>query len=190
MPGTRPAPARLNVLMTRQQSVARFRRLARVLLPAIAITGLASCSSNAPVTDRPSASTSVQPNASPAPTASPVPSLPAAADGMDPNSCSDGRCEIRVTGPTTVPIPAQFGLGSIEVTAIGAQTVTMVVPLTRSNFSSDGGCSALITGQSASAPAHMDLTCHAGEKTIVNEMALEVAGIADGAAVIRIAPAT
>ncbi|MEQ4722978.1 hypothetical protein [Nonomuraea sp. B19D2] len=64
----------------------------------------------------------------------------------------------------------------------------MVAPLTQSAFSSDGGCSSVITGPAANDPAHVDLTCHTGEKAVFNKMKLEVVGIAKKAAVIRIRP--
>jgi hypothetical protein len=94
-----------------------------------------------------------------------------------------------VTGSATVPLPARFGLGPIEVTAVDTKTVTMVAPLTRSEFSSDGGCSSGVTGPAANSPAYVDLTCQVGEKAVLNEMNLEIVGIADHASVIRIRPA-
>jgi hypothetical protein len=127
---------------------------------------------------------------SPTANASPTLRLPVPADGADPRSCADGTCEIRVRGPVTVPLPARFGVGPLKVTAIKAQTVNMVIALRQSEFSSDGGCSAIITGPAPNAGGHVDLTCHANEKTVVNKMKLEVEGIADKAAIIRIRPAT
>ncbi|MFC4013293.1 hypothetical protein ACFOY2_39120 [Nonomuraea purpurea] len=94
-----------------------------------------------------------------------------------------------MTRGVTVPLPARFGLGPIEVTAIDGKTVTMVAPLTQSEFSSDGGCSATITGPAANASAYVDLTCPTGEKAVVNKMNLKVVGIVKKAAVIRIRPA-
>jgi hypothetical protein len=93
-----------------------------------------------------------------------------------------------VTGPTAVPLPARSGLGSIQVTSVDAQVVTMIVPLTRSRFSSDGGCSATFTGPEAGFSAYASLACPSGEKSIINGIAIEVAAISDGAAVIRIGP--
>ncbi|MFI7639724.1 hypothetical protein [Nonomuraea sp. NPDC049400] len=93
-----------------------------------------------------------------------------------------------MTRGVTVPLPARFGLGPVEVTAINGKTVRMVAPLTQSKFSSDGGCSATITGPAANAAPYVDLTCHTGEKAVFNKMKLEVVGIAKKAAVIRIRP--
>ncbi|MGP4026270.1 hypothetical protein [Actinomadura sp. 3N407] len=93
-----------------------------------------------------------------------------------------------MTGPVTIPLLGGSGLGPIEVTAISDRTVRMVAPLTGAEFSSDGGCSSTFTGPGANTSAHMDLTCHAGEKAVVNMVSLEVAGIGDEGAVIRIRP--
>jgi hypothetical protein len=87
-----------------------------------------------------------------------------------------------------VPLPARSGLGPIQVTSIDAELVTMIVPLTKSEFSSDGGCSALFTGPAPGFSAYASLTCRAGEKNVTNQVAIEVATIADGAAIIRISP--
>jgi hypothetical protein len=179
--------------MSRPQSVARSHRLARVLLSLLGVGWLAACAPNAPVADPPpSASiTSTAPAASSTPTtATPTPTLPVPADGTDLRACRDGTCEVRVTGPTAVPLPARLRLGPINVLTIDAQTVTMVVPLAGSTFDSDGGCSATFTGPGAGSPMMMSLACHAGEKNVVNGVAIEVAGIADGAAVLRIGPAS
>jgi hypothetical protein len=94
-----------------------------------------------------------------------------------------------VTAPVTVPLPARYGLGPIEVTAISAQTVTMVAPLLQSEFSSDGGCQATFTGPAANSSAYVSLTCRTGDKAVINKLNLQAVGVTDQAAVIRIRPA-
>lgn len=94
-----------------------------------------------------------------------------------------------MTASVTVPLPARFGLGPIEVTAINAQTVTMVAPLLQSEFSSDGGCESGFTGPAANSSAYVSLTCHTGDKAVINEMNLQAVGVTDQAAIIRIRPA-
>ncbi|WP_147268291.1 hypothetical protein [Spongiactinospora rosea] len=88
-----------------------------------------------------------------------------------------------------MPLPRRFGIGPIRVTGVEDDTITMVVPLTRSKFESDGGCSATLIGSSADAPAHWDLTCRSAEKVTINQMTLTVTDITDKAAIIRIRPA-
>jgi hypothetical protein len=170
------------------------------VLPAVLAVALiavvASCSPDdsksggATATGSRPAKTSASPTASrpPKATASPTPSLPAPADGTNRRACADGSCEIRVTKPVSVPLPARFGLGSLEVTAVDDRTVTMVATLTQSEFSSDGGCGATFTGPSADSPGFATMTCHSGEKVALNKMGLTVVGVLDHAAVLRIRP--
>lgn len=192
--------------MTRSYSAARPRprSLTRALL-SVAVTGalavLAACSSDDPdpdaagasersPADSPTASAPSPSGAPTSPTASPTPSLPRPSDGTNARACADGTCEIRVSGPVSVPLPERFGLGSVEVVSVDDTTVTMIAPLTRSEFSSDGGCSSMITGPGANSGGHVSLTCHSGEKAVVNALDLEVVGIVDQAAVLRLRPAT
>lgn len=96
-----------------------------------------------------------------------------------------------MTRRATVPLPARFGLGPIYVASIDARTITMGVPIIGSDFATDGGCSAGITGPGANTMASVDLTCRAGDKAVINnKMRIEVLGIsATHKAVIRIRPA-
>ena len=170
------------------------RPLTSVLLAAAVTAVVASCSSNESATDRIAASTSAPStptvSSTPAsPASSPTPSLAPPADGDNFRACADGTCEIRVTTPVTVPLPARFGLGPIEVTAINAQTVTMVAPLLQPEFSSDGGCESTFTGPAANSSAYVSLTCHTGDKAVINELNLQAVGVTDQAAIIRIRPA-
>ncbi|MFI6390692.1 hypothetical protein [Nonomuraea sp. NPDC050540] len=69
------------------------------------------------------------------------------------------------------------------------ETVSFVAPMIGARVSSDGGCSATITGPSANSAAFWGLTCGAGGTTVVNKMSLEVVGVTGKTAVIRIRPA-
>lgn len=129
-------------------------------------------------------------SASTGPSRSPSPTLPVPADGEDAQACADGTCEIRVAASTSVPLPARWGIGPLEVTAVDAETVSIVAPFTTSEFSSNGSCGATFTGPSASGPGRLNLNCRAGEKPVVNDMALEVVGILDENAVLRVRPVT
>jgi hypothetical protein len=151
---------------------------------------LAACSSDAPVTGRPSASASapvaVAPTVSATPSASSAPSALVPADGTNVRSCRDGRCEVRVSARGTVPLPARTGLGSVEVIAVDATALTMVIPLTGTNFDGDGGCAPFITGPAAGSSGFVTLSCAAGERGVVNKVTFEVPEIDAGSAVLRV----
>ncbi|WP_128431631.1 hypothetical protein [Streptomyces cyaneus] len=133
-----------------------------------------------------------QPPPTPAPptTSAPPSTAPTAADGTRYSACTDGTCEIRVTDAARIPVPDRFGLGPVTVTAVSGGTVTMFAPLTQSEFASDGGCEASFTGPAADSSAVAQLTCDRGAKAVVNQMGLQVVHVGDGAAVLRIRPAT
>jgi hypothetical protein len=84
-----------------------------------------------------------------------------------------------------VPLPARTGLGPVEVIAVDATAVTMVIPLTGPKFDSDGGCSPFITGPAAGSSGFVTLSCAAGDRGVLNKVTLEVPEIADGSAVLR-----
>lgn len=180
--------------MAYPQLVVRSGPLARVLLTVLATGMLVSCSSNESGSEGTAASTSAPPRASATsavPTASPTTSLPAAADGENTRACADGTCEIRVSSPAKVPLPARLGLGPLEVTAIEDETVSMVAPLIQPEFASDGVCEGTVTGPGAGISGNVALICHVGKTAVLNKVSLEVVGIdiADQAAVLRIRPA-
>jgi hypothetical protein len=95
-----------------------------------------------------------------------------------------------VSADAEVPLPARSGLGPAAVVAIDATTVTMVIPLTGTEFDSDGGCSPNITGPAAGSSGYVTLNCAAGDRGAVNKVTFEVLEIADGAAVLRVRPAS
>lgn len=143
--------------------------------------------------------TSAPPSTTPPPTAPPStappstapPSTPpTAADGTRYSACADGTCEVRVSAEASVPVPDRFGLGPLTVTAISGGTVMLFAPLTQSDFSSDGGCEASFTGPGADSSAYAQMTCGRGAKAVVNQMRLQVVDVRDGAAILRIRPAT
>jgi hypothetical protein len=89
-----------------------------------------------------------------------------------------------------VPLPARSGLGPIEVVAVDATNVSMVIPLTGTKFDSDGGCSPFITGPGAGSSGYVTLSCAEGARAVVNKVSVEVLDIAGGAAVLRVRPAS
>ncbi|MEC3958791.1 hypothetical protein VMT65_37550 [Nocardia sp. CDC153] len=51
--------------------------------------------------------------------------LPTAADGTNLDACANGNCEIRVDGPTTIPIPGYSRLGGpVKIGQIAPGSVT------------------------------------------------------------------
>jgi hypothetical protein len=95
-----------------------------------------------------------------------------------------------VSARTKLPLPARSGLGPVEVVAVDATTVTMVIPLTGTNFDSDGGCSPNITGPGAGSSGFVTLSCAAGDRSVVNKVSFEVLEVAHGAAILRVRPAS
>ncbi|MGV9667036.1 hypothetical protein ACWDUL_31790 [Nocardia niigatensis] len=50
--------------------------------------------------------------------------LPAAANGTDLGACSNGNCEVRVDGPTTIPVPGFSRISSVKIGQISPGAVT------------------------------------------------------------------
>lgn len=85
-------------------------------------------------------------------------------------------------------LPQRYGLGPIEVTAITADEVEMIAPLTGSGFALSG-CSGG-GGVSSQGRGGVRLTCKLGSVATVNDvMNLEVVEIRATTAVLRIKPA-
>ncbi|MCL8013964.1 hypothetical protein [Streptomyces sp. AS02] len=171
-----------------------YRPFVGVLALVLLLAGCGSASVGGTSADpRPSGSvtaSSATDDPPPTPTPSAPPSTPpTAADGTRYSACADGTCEVRVTKEAGVPVPERFGLGPVMVSAISGGTVTLIAPLTRSEFSSDGGCEVSFTGPGAGSSAFAQMTCDSGAKAVVNRMGLQVVHVGDGAAILRISPA-
>ncbi|MEO3752458.1 hypothetical protein [Streptomyces sp. B6B3] len=167
--------------------------LPRVLVCAALTAVLASCSSGSSEdSSEPSDdAASDRPTASASPSPSPSPTLPEPADGENTQACADGTCEVRVTGPIVVLVPERIGVGSLEVTSIEEDRISMTALLTGTSMSTDspqGVCSFGVTTSSDYGPGHVDISCPAGHEAVVNGLSVEVAGIVDGAAVLRFRP--
>ncbi|MGW6903064.1 hypothetical protein [Streptomyces sp. NPDC054940] len=177
-----------------------YRPSVGVLALALLLAGCGSASDGGTSADpRPSGSVTAssagdEPPSTPTPSAprstAPPSTPPTAADGTRYSACADGTCEVRVTKEATVPVPERFGLGPVMVSAISGGTVMLFAPLTQSEFSSDGGCEASFTGPAADSSAFAQMTCDRGAKAVVNQMGLQVVDVTDGAAILRIRPAT
>lgn len=163
------------------------------VLPLILLgAGLAACSPDAPVTPPPASAPPASAPPASAPPASTAPTTPSAiapADGTNLRACGDGTCEVEVSSGDEVPLPKGSGLGPAEVTAVDAAAVGMLLPLTGTDFDSDGGCSPFITGPGAGTSGFVTMSCAAGDKATVNKVTFEVLAITGDAAVLRVRPA-
>ncbi|MFE3261562.1 hypothetical protein ACFXPS_34985 [Nocardia sp. NPDC059091] len=50
--------------------------------------------------------------------------LPTASNGTDLGACSNGNCEVRVDGPTTIPVPGFSRINSVRIGQISPGSVT------------------------------------------------------------------
>jgi hypothetical protein len=127
--------------------------------------------------------------AAPSPSGGVPPSAPAAAPSPAPTGpCAGGTCQIKVAVGDIVTVPERYGLGPIEITAVTADAVEMVAPLTGSGYSVSG-CSGG-GGVSSQGRGGVRLNCTVGTVATINDvMSLEVVEISATAAVLRIKPA-
>lgn len=117
-------------------------------------------------------------------TSAPVtPSPVAAADGSDFTACSDGTCEVLVSGPADIPLTGQGGLRRLSVVAVTAQGI---------DFRTDGG------GTGTLSPGCVvtlyengsGSSCSSGEprkpEPVDGVLALQLAQVRAGTAVLRL----
>ncbi len=103
--------------------------------------------------------------------------------------CADGSCEVTVGVGDVVEVPASYGLGPIEVTAVGGGEVEMVAPVHGPGFSI-AGCSGggSVTSQGGGG---VRLRCGEGPAATLNDaMRLTVVEVRGRTAVLRVAPAS
>ncbi|MFF9138011.1 hypothetical protein ACF09G_10655 [Streptomyces albogriseolus] len=103
--------------------------------------------------------------------------------------CADGSCEVTVGVGDVVEVPASYGLGPIEVTAVGGDEVEMVAPVHGSG-NSIAGCSG---GGSVTSwgGGGVRLRCGEGPAATLNDaMRLTVVEVRGTTAVLRVAPAS
>ncbi|GAA3763280.1 hypothetical protein GCM10022225_56420 [Plantactinospora mayteni] len=190
----------LNTLMTCLQPLARSGRLARFLLSAIALTALASCSSNEPAVDGSSTSTPVPPSASTTPSAStaasePVPTSiqPSAQDGTNYKACLGGNCEIAVSKPVTItlsdsPVDLTAGPFTVRKVNAGSIEVRMALPAGPSlDVTIKKGCTTAFYGNNADGLAHT--SCTREPEDILGmyiKQTVTVKSITDGTAILNL----
>ncbi|GAA0320392.1 hypothetical protein NE235_18050 [Actinoallomurus spadix] len=96
--------------------------------------------------------------------------LPRAANGTDLGACRDGRCEVQVSARDRIPVPARLGVTELRVTAIAGDDITL-------------------RGTAPGTSLTVGLGGSAGATSVMNGLAITLVAIADGKAVLRIAPA-
>ncbi|MCO5995473.1 hypothetical protein [Actinoallomurus rhizosphaericola] len=103
-------------------------------------------------------------------TAGPGAPLPRAANGTDLKACRTGRCEVQVSPRDRIPVPARLGVNELTVTAIHGDDITL-------------------RGTAPGTSLTVELGGNAGATTMMNGLAITLVAIADGRAVLRVAPA-
>lgn len=119
---------------------------------------------------------------------------PTAADGTNLAACATGDCEIQVSGPVSIPVPAADGATTVAVTSIQPDTVTMSIAST-----GGGDVSQDCTGDPACVPTGSgtfgspgedsfvsQATGHAGANLIVNKLTVSVVAVSQGSAILRL----
>lgn len=150
-----------------------LRRMSCTAIAAVALVALASCSDDSPDGS--------------ADASSPAASAPASAPPSPEGPCADGTCEIEVSVGDVVAVPDRYGLGPIEITAINADDVEMVAPLTGSGYSVSG-CSGG-GGVSSRGGGGVGMRCGLGTPATINDaMRLVVVKISGAVATLRIEP--
>jgi hypothetical protein len=185
--------------MTCLQPPARSGRLVRLLLSAVALTALASCSSDEPAANS-SATSPPASAASPASTASPAAAASRSAtssptgspaDGTNYKACDRGDCEIAVSGPVTIALSRFGDVGPFTVRKVNADSVDvrMTLPAGPSlDVTIKQGCTTTFYGNNASGFAHT--SCSGAEPEDILGMYVKqmvtVKSITGGTAILKL----
>ena len=153
-----------------------------VVLVSVAALALAGCGSGRSDTGSVSASPSARTSNSPTPRQ--------AADGTRLSACEDGTCEVKVTGPTRIPVNRKSEIASLKVSSISSEEIslTAIAASTPTGYtfnSSCGGapCTSSVDNDKA------DVKAHAGAEITLNRLVIRVTSLADGSAILRLSPA-
>ncbi|MFF5980967.1 hypothetical protein ACFY78_19185 [Streptomyces olindensis] len=158
------------------------------LVAAGVLAALTSCSSDSSGGPAAEARPGVSGPGSPATGPTPTPTKTARPSPSPTGPCADGTCETEVAVGDVVTVPAKYGLGPIEVTAITGDGVELAAPLTGTGYSVSG-CSGG-GGVSSAGGGGVELRCAPGTVATINDaMSLKVVEIRGTAAVLRIEPA-
>lgn len=161
-----------------------------VVLAAVLVTVVGCTSRSAEpapsATSTPTTTTTTSPSPSPAPSP-PPPTAPA--DGGNLAACADGTCEVRVTGQARIPLSPALGVSGVMITSLTGDEVSATATMVGSSFlvecTGDERCETSVVGTT---PPAVFLTGHPGALITLNQTVVEVAGVADGAAILRFRP--
>lgn len=125
--------------------------------------------------------------APPPPASAPAAASLLAADGQNVGACADGTCEVRVTGPVTVPLRAGSPVSNLRVESIDTAGVHLAPSFSGRSMSghdcSVNGSSGPGTGASPFAGR-----CGPGGGLTFDKLTISVVAMEGDAAVLRIAP--
>jgi hypothetical protein len=176
--------------MTRTATTMAAGLLAAIALLA-GLTLLSACTSVRSGTATPATSAKPTQKPLPKPSATPAPTtLPTAANGTDLAACAAGSCEVTVAGPVSIPAAPGFGVSTIAVSAIGANTVSVAVTMPAGQISGDcnaPGCTGTFAGLGAGeTEATGSATLQIGGTFTVNNLDLTAVAVVGGSAVLRL----
>ena len=181
LPARRNEPAKEPAHMLR--SSASLLASTPVVLIGVAALALAGCGSGGDGTRSASSSPSAHVSNPPTPRG--------AADGTNVNACTDGACEIEVTGPTRIPLGHGSDIASLKVTSIsaGELSLTAIAASTPTGYAFNTSCEG---GASCTTRVDNDkayITAQAGAKITLNRLRVQVASLSDGSVTLRLSPA-
>ncbi|WP_433467488.1 hypothetical protein [Spirillospora sp. CA-128828] len=135
-------------------------------------------------------------------TTSSTPTSRAAADGTDLNACKGGTCEVKVTGPATLPVDRKkFKIGKLETKAVKGGTVSFTITDSGNSFTAvqvcgtSGKCLNLggggysSGGDDQSGRSSTWWTAGVGTRATANGIVITVLSAADGSAILHLTPA-
>jgi hypothetical protein len=157
-------------------------RLAAITAVLITLTGCVSRTGE-PVAEPPARSVTTTSTT----TSTPPPPPTTAADGGNLAACADGTCEVRVGGQATIPVNPALGVNTVMVMSVTGDEVSATVTFSSGSLvvdcTGDPRCGTSVVG---STPPAAFLTGHRGAVITVNQLVIEVAAVADGAAILRL----
>lgn len=124
------------------------------------------------------------PSTSSTPSSPPTPTT--AADGRNLAACSDGVCEVRLTGKATIRFTARLGISSVDIVSVRGNAVSLAVALAGSRFNmectGDDRCETTVIGGPT---PFAYVTGHPGARLRANRLIVEVLAAERGSAIIR-----
>lgn len=128
----------------------------------------------------------------PTPPAEPASPSSTSTPTADPAGCSDGSCELTVTGPVTIVLDPRFGISHLKVKPASSDSLSLTAtfaPGTGAQAISTGGsCSTEMESGSDDEPAHLKATCDTGTRLRLPTVTIDIDSAPAGAVLLRISP--